>query len=58
VFLQVRHVQHRAGFEQQDGNAQIGKHLRRRTPACARADDHDIVDGLAACDLRHVGLHS
>jgi hypothetical protein len=45
VLLQLRHVEHRPGFEQQHRDAEVGEHFRDRAASRARANHHDIVDG-------------
>ena len=53
VFLEVRGTDHRTRFQQEDGNPEIGQHLRD-SPATGAGADHDhVVDGRARCDLCH-----
>ena len=41
--LKSARFDHRARFEQQDGDAEVGQHLRDRSAAGARSDDDDVV---------------
>ena len=54
VLLQVGHLQHRSGFEQEHRDAEIRQHLGDGAAACARAHDDDVVDGRSRRDLCHV----
>ena len=44
MLLQVCHAQHRARFEQEHADAQVGEHFRDRAAAGPGADHDDVVD--------------
>ena len=47
VLFEIRQAQHRSGFEQQDGDAHIGKDVRDRAASGSRPDDHDVMNRVA-----------
>ncbi len=50
-------IEHRAGFEQGDVDAEIGENFDCRAASGAGADDHDVENLGSACNLEH-GVHS
>ena len=50
-------IEHGAGFEQRDVDAEVGQDFGDCAAAGARSNDHHVVDGRTWSDLKH-GIYS